>query len=318
MISDHYDGRHFFNPGAPEQRRFFAFVRWMVTRRKKPWPRRLAATEPDGPPPAPGPGAIAATFVNQSTFLLHLGGVRVLTDPVWSERASPVRWAGPRRARPPGLAFETLPPIDLVLLSHNHYDHMDLPTLRRLQERFNPPILTTLGNRYYLRRRGLTRAQELDWWQSLEGPRGMKITLTPARHFSARGPFDRNHTLWGGFLLRSGPAQVFFAGDTGYGPHFHTIAGRAGPVDLALLPIGAYEPRWFFEPAHMCPDEAVQAHLDLTPRLSIGMHFGTFRMTDEAIDDPARALARALAQRGVEPARFRVPGFGETIVLGSR
>jgi L-ascorbate metabolism protein UlaG (beta-lactamase superfamily) len=234
---------------------------------------------------------------------------------MWSDRASPVGWAGPRRVRRPGVAFDDLPDIHVVLVSHNHYDHMDLPTLRRLRDRFDPCFITTLGNRRYLRRRGLDRVEELDWWQSLEAVPGLKVTLTPARHFSARGLFDRNRTLWGGFLLNRGSLQVYFAGDSAYDDHFREVRRRAGPIDLALLPFAAYEPRWFFAAAHVDPAEAVQAHLDLDPGQTLGMHHGTFQLTDESIDEPARALHEELTRRGVDPGRFRVPGFGETVTV---
>jgi L-ascorbate metabolism protein UlaG (beta-lactamase superfamily) len=325
-MSEHYHRGRFRNPVTTADRRFWEFLRWMATRRKERWPRWVEETPP-GPVPQADGGHVAATFVNHSTFLLQVGGQVILTDPMWSRRASPLSWAGPRRVRRPGVALEDLPPVSVVLVSHNHYDHMDLPTLRHLRDRFDPLFVTSLGNRRYLRRRGLERVEELDWWQSLRIGAGLEATLTPAQHFSARGLFDRNRTLWGGFLLAAGDpvagapglcrtgARVYFAGDSGYGAHFRAIRERAGVVDLALLPIGAYEPRWFMRPAHVNPAEAVQVHLDLRPRLSIAMHFGTFQLTDEAIDEPVRALRAALAERGVDEHEFRVPAFGETILL---
>jgi L-ascorbate metabolism protein UlaG (beta-lactamase superfamily) len=316
-MSDHFNGRRFFNPSGDSAGRHIGHVlAWLASRRRARWPRWVDDPPPAGPPPVPGPGALAATFVNHSTFLLQMAGTRVLTDPIWSERASPLSWAGPRRVRRPGLAFDDLPEVPVVLVSHNHYDHMDLPTLRRLQAGFRPLFVTPLGNRAYLRARGLGRVEELDWWQSVEATPGLEVTLTPAQHFSARGPFDRNRTLWGGFLLRGGGGVVYFAADSGYGGHFREIGRRAGAIDLALLPIGAYEPRWFMAPSHVNPAEAVLAFLELAPRLAVAMHFGTFQLTDEALDEPARALGEALARRGVDERHFRVPAFGETIVQG--
>ncbi len=312
----HFDGRRYFNPAAPVYGfRVWRVLGWMARRRPQPWPRWIDDPTQPGPPAVLGPHQIAATFVGQSTFLLQLDGVNVLTDPVWSDRASPLRWAGPRRVRRPGLAFEQLPPIHLVLVSHNHYDHMDLTTLRRLQRRFDPLFVTGLGNRHYLRKRGLRRVEELDWWQTCPGPGGMVVTMTPAQHFSRRGLFDRLRTLWGGFVLTSASGRIFFTGDSAYGAHFQEIRRRLGPIDLALLPIGAYEPRWLMRAAHMNPEEAVRAHQDLAPRLSISMHFGTFQLTDEAIDAPIGELRRSLRQHDVEESAFLVPGFGETIVL---
>jgi L-ascorbate metabolism protein UlaG (beta-lactamase superfamily) len=258
----------------------------------------------------------AITFINHASFVIRLSGGVVLTDPIFSERCSPVSWAGPRRARPPGVAFDDLPRPDVVLLSHNHYDHMDFPTLRALQGRHSPCFVTMLGNARRLARLGIV-ATELDWWQDVSvGP--LRITATPARHFSARTPFDRNRALWGGFMVSGGAGMVLFAGDSGAGSHWGDIRARLGAPDVALLPIGAYEPRWFMAAVHMDPAEAVQAHLALGARQSVGMHFGTFQLTDEAIDAPLRALEAVRQQTGV--VRFETLGFGETRVfeLGDR
>ena len=313
--SDHFDGRRFFNPGAPGGRGLWQVARWAITRRKKAWPRWVEDALQPGPPPAVGGDDLAATFVNHSTFLLQTQGVAVLTDPIWSDRASPFRWAGPRRVRRPGVLFERLPPVGLVLVSHNHYDHLDVTTLRRLQDAFGPQFVTTLGNGRYLTKKGLQRVTELDWWQSYCFNAGLEVTLTPAQHFSARSPFDRNRTLWGGFLLNTGTRRVFFAADTAYPGHFKEVRRRFGSLDLALLPLGAYEPRWFMQAAHVDPEEAVLAHLDLGGPLSIGMHFGTFQLTDEPIDEPAQRLREALLRHGVPDGRFRVPGHGETVFV---
>ncbi|HWG41895.1 MAG TPA: MBL fold metallo-hydrolase [Gemmataceae bacterium] len=313
----HFDGRRYFNPAAPAYGfRVWRVLNWMVRRRPQRWPKWIDDPIQPEPPATLQSHEIAATFVGQSTFLLQLDGVNVLTDPIWSERASPLRWAGPRRVRRPGLDFERLPPIHLVLVSHNHYDHMELTTLRRLRQRFDPLFVTGLGNRRYLHKRGIARVEELDWWQTCPAPGGLTVTMTPAQHFSRRGLFDRLRTLWGGFALTAEAKRVFFTGDSAYGAHFKEISRRLPGIDLALLPIGAYEPRWLMQAAHMNPEEAVRAHLDLTPRLSLGMHFGTFQLTDEAIDAPIEELTQSLHQHGIAESEFRVPGFGETIVVG--
>jgi L-ascorbate metabolism protein UlaG (beta-lactamase superfamily) len=312
-MSDHFEGRHFFNPEGGRPRQLGSVLRWMLTRRPARWPKHVEVSRPTVLPNVP-PGGLSATFVGHSTFLLRLPEAVVLTDPIWSERASPLSWAGPRRVRQPGLTWEQLPPVDLVLLSHNHYDHLDLPTLVRLRDTTNPLILTTLGLGPYLARRGFQRVVELDWWQDYRHA-DLQVTLTPARHASGRGLFDRDRTLWGGFVVRSAGGVVFYVGDTGYGQHFSAVRQRLGSPDLALIPIGAYEPRWFMAPVHMNPAEAVRAFLDLEPRLAIGMHFGTFQLTDEPIDEPVHALGQALAEAGVDEARFRILGCGETAML---
>ena len=256
------------------------------------------------------PGFAAISFINHATFLIRMDGVSVLTDPIFSERCSPVQWAGPRRVRLPGIALADLPRPDVVLISHNHYDHMDLPSLRALQRLHAPRFVTTLGNARPLAKLGIS-AVELDWWDDVVAG-GLRITATPARHFSARTPFDRNRTLWAGFMLAGPGGRVLFGGDSGAGPHWREIAGRLGAPDVALLPIGAYEPRWFMGPVHINPAEAVEAHLALGARRSIGMHFGTFQLTDEAMDAPLDALREACAAAGLAPGAFVTQGFGET------
>jgi L-ascorbate metabolism protein UlaG (beta-lactamase superfamily) len=264
-----------------------------------------------------GAGQLAVTFVNHATFLLRTRDVCVLTDPIWSDRASPVTYAGPKRIRQPGISFDRLPKVDVVLISHNHYDHMDLPTLRRLVERDRPAIVTGLGNAAYLENKGVPDAIELDWWRSWRLPDDrLNVTFTPARHFSARGLFDRDRTLWGGFWIdAAGAPSLYFAGDTAMGVHFQFIRERLGPPDLALLPIGAYEPRWFMSEVHMNPAEAVEAHRILGARRSLAMHYGTFQMSDEPYDAPRRELAAAKERAGIGDEEFSVPEVGETVIV---
>jgi len=215
--------------------------------------------------------------------------------------------------RGPGLAFGRLRGVEAVLVSHNHYDHLDRPTLRRLRRCGRPRFVTGLGNGRLMPGGGV----ELDWWQSVRLPSGVEVTMTPAQHYSARTPFDTNRTLWGGFFIRAAGVSVYFAGDTGYDAAlFRSIRERLGPPDLALLPIGAYEPRWFMRAAHMNPEEPVQAFLDLGARWAVGMHFQTFPLADEPFEEPPVRLRAALAGRGIDAARFWVPGFGETRVFG--
>ncbi len=308
--TDHFNGERFFNPHAPHGKSVEDVRRWRSERQKAPWPKHVA----DPQYPAPGRFAsdhIAATFIGHSTFLVQLGGLCVLTDPIWSQRCSPVWFAGPRRVRRPGQKLNRLPGVDLLLVTHNHYDHMDLRTLRRVRRRWAPPTATGLGNARHLAKAGIRSAVELDWWQTTELA-GARVTYVPAQHFSSRTLRDRNRSLWGGFVVEAGGAVVYFAGDSGYCPHFAEIARRFPRIDLALLPIGAYEPRWFMRQQHVNPEEAVRAHLDLRPRRSLGMHFGTFQLTDEAIDAPLHALREAREEAGVAKAEFDVLGFGET------
>jgi len=309
-VAGHFDGERFVNPHASHVRTRHEVRRWQRTRRKAPWPAHVE--DPAFPPPGRAAlDRIAATFIGHSTFLLQVGGVGILVDPIWSERCSPVSFAGPRRVRRPGQSLDVLPGVDVLLVSHNHYDHMDLPTLRQVQARWAPRTVTGLGNARHLSKAGIRSAVELDWWQSTELAVA-RITYVPAQHFSSRGLYDRNRCLWGGFVIEAGGAVVYFAGDSGYCPHFAEIACRFPRIDLALLPIGAYEPRWFMRPNHVNPSEAVRAHLDLKPRRSLGMHFGTFQLTDEAIDAPVLALREARDEAGVAASDFDVLGFGET------
>lgn len=315
-MSDHFDGRRYFNPEALGPRGPGVILRWMLTRQKERWPRWVE--DPPWPPPAGPvpPGVASLTFIGHSTFLIRLAGrdgapLTILTDPVFSERCSPLSWAGPRRVRAPGLALDALPRPNLVLLSHNHYDHLDLASLRALHRRFAPVVVTTPGNARTLARAGVPGARELDWWEAATlGP--LRVTATPARHFSSRGPFDRDRSLWAGFMLELDGGRLLFAGDSGAGRHWAAIRERLGPPGVALLPVGAYLPRYVMQPVHMDPAEAVQAALDLGAARSVGMHFGTFQLTDEGIDAPLRALEAARERAGLLQDAFDVLGFGET------
>jgi len=309
--SDHWNGERFFNPTQANGQPATAVPR-MLAESRQPWPAAVPV-DVRRPPPL-GEAAAIITFIGHATFLIQTAAGNILTDPVYSPCAGPLGRLGPRRARQPGVRFEDLPPISIVLLSHNHYDHCDLPTLRKVARRWDPLVVTPLGNGRLVRSAGLRRVEEVDWWQEATGAM-LPITLTPARHFSARTPFDRNLALWGGFLLEVGDLRLLFAGDTAYDDLFQEIRRRFGAIDLALLPIGAYEPRWFMKSVHMNPAEAVQAHLDLEATESIGMHFGTFQLTAEGIDDPIHALAEACRERDVPSTRFRTLGFGESMRL---
>src|SRR5581483_3287454 len=270
-----------------------AFLKWQLTRNNGYW--REWIDDPPGPPPPRrvGRGSMRVTFINHSTLLLQLDELNILTDPIWSERCSPFAWAGPKRHRVPGIRFADLPPVDLVLISHNHYDHLDLPTLHALRRSHRPRFIVPIGNELLLRKHGIRNVVALDWWESHE-----QITLVPSRHFCSRGLSDRDATLWGGFIVRGTSGSAYFAGDTGWGVHLEEIAARCSPIRLAMLPIGAYLPRWFMAPMHMSPDEAVRAHQVLKAATSVPMHYGTFNLGDDGELEPIDDLRRALAAAG--------------------
>ncbi|HEX9985168.1 MAG TPA: MBL fold metallo-hydrolase [Thermoanaerobaculia bacterium] len=289
--SDHFDGKRFRNREPhPEG----SVMKWMMNRQLGPW-RKWVESRP-GPPPAQRVAeGIRVTWVNHATILVQMDGVNFLTDPIWSERTSPVSFAGPKRHRPPGLRFEDLPPIDAVLVSHNHYDHLDLPTLRRLGK---TRIVTPLGNSALMARHGVPSGHDLDWWQSVQITDRVKVTLVPAQHFCSRGMSDRDRTLWGGFVISGPSGHAFFAGDTGWGTHFKEIGDRFQPMRLAMLPIGAYLPRWFMKRIHIDPAEAVDAHYALRAQTSMAMHFGTWDLGDDGEMEPVKDLQQALAAKG--------------------
>jgi L-ascorbate metabolism protein UlaG (beta-lactamase superfamily) len=313
--SDHFNGKTFFNPGEKSDRGLLDLVRWKLTARPKPWPERVEVSPRPLPPP-PASAGVSATWVGQSTVVLRTASATVLTDPVFSDRASPFPWAGPRRVAPPAVDFSEIPGVDAVLLSHDHFDHCDLPTLRRLARRDAPLVIAPLGHRALLAAAGLRRVVELDWWQTHACAPGLEAMLVPALHWSRRRPFGSNLSLWGGFMLRAGGRLVYFAGDSGYDERmFVEIGRRCGAPDLALLPIGAYEPRWFMRAAHMDPAEAVRAHRDVGARRSMAIHWGTFHLTDEGYDEPVRALEAARAHAGLKADDFGAPPLGASVAV---
>ena len=310
--SDHFDGLRFFNPDHPDTDRGLRdLLRWKLKETAAPWPRSVPVrqTVPDA-----RIAGLRATIVGHASVLIQAGDLNVLTDPVWSDRASPLPFAGPRRVWAPGIAFESLPQIDAVLLSHNHYDHLDLATLRRLHIRDGPLMVTPLGNDAILRRAipGV-RVVTGDWWDRIAIGKGGEVTILPAYHWSARTGRDRRMALWSGFMLSTGAGHSYFSGDTGYGNGriFHDVRRRIGRPDLALIPIGAYAPRWFMCAQHTDPNEAVQIMEDLEAVRAVGIHWGVFRLTDEHRDEPPELLRKALARPGIAENLFPagVPGL---------
>ncbi|MCA3554497.1 MBL fold metallo-hydrolase [Aestuariivirga sp.] len=315
MVRILHDGRRYSLEDHRGEASLLDLMKWQMEGNRARWPWRVSNRGFPPPPRRVEGDALKATWVGHATVLLQTRGLNILTDPFLSSRASPVPFAGPRRARPAALTAETLPPIDIILLSHNHYDHMDLPALRRIARRHAAHVVTPHGNARWVRRASSSFGiDELGWGDSVEH-KGLRIHLTPALHWSKRGLFDANTALWGAFIVETPGGPIYFAADTGFGTGstFSDVRGRFGPPRLSLLPIGAYEPRWFMHPQHMNPEEAVKAHNILESRASLAIHHGTIQLTDEAIDAPVAALKSALEQYSVDPASFLVPDAGETL-----
>lgn len=294
QITDHFDGRNFHNLEGPSRSGFVDFLRWKLTGKPGEWNKWIDA-ETSSPPPNRVDGEmLRITFINHATALIQTAGLNILTDPIWSDRASPFTWAGPKRHRAPGLRFEDLPPIDVVLLSHNHYDHLDIATLLRLKQDHDPRFIAGLGNRALLQNHGITEAIELDWWDKTHLSDRVTVNCVPAQHFSGRSLSDLDCTLWCGFVIQAAAGNIYFAGDTARGEHFKQIKEQFGEFRLALLPIGAYLPGWFMHPVHLSPAEAVNTHYLLQPDVSVAIHFGTFALGDDGEVEPVRELRGAL------------------------
>ena len=297
--TDHFDGQHFYNSGAG-LRGTGSVLRWLANRKPGPWRKWIDEAPGAQPPERVADGNLRVTFVGHSTVLIQMDGVNILTDPIWSMRASPFSWIGPRRHRAPGIRFEDLPPIDIVLQSHDHYDHLDIPTVRRIASKWHPKFVVPLGVRARFAGKKIASSgqiSELDWWQSTEIGSDLRITSVPARHFSGRSLRDRNKTLWCGYVIETLAGAVYFAGDSGYGSHFQEIQRRFPKIRLAFLPIGAYIPQWFMGPVHVSPADAVRAHEELGAAMSIAIHFGTFDLADDGEVEPVNDLRQVLDAR---------------------
>jgi L-ascorbate metabolism protein UlaG (beta-lactamase superfamily) len=310
QISDHFDGKHFHNITPAEPKGFLSVLKWRLTKDEGPWREWVNAKPGPAPEKRISKGELRITFVNHSTVLIQIEGLNILTDPIWSERASPVSWAGPRRVRPPGIRYEDLPPIDAVVVSHNHYDHLDIATLKKFSADHHPKIFAGLGNVLLMKENGIGNTKELDWWQNVELSNEVTLTCVPAQHWSGRGFSDRMKNLWCGYVFKGINGTVYFAGDTGFGPHFKLIAERYGPIDVALLPIGAFRPRWFMQSSHLSPSDAIQAHEILGSKQSIAIHYGTFNLGDDGETEPTDLLKEEIKKSGVA---FHILDFGQSL-----
>ncbi len=317
-VSDHFDGTRFYDPNGMPPKSLSDVLRWQLTRKSTPWPEWVENAQTDTPPPSVTGNRARLSYIGHASWLLQTGGRNILIDPVWSDRASPISFLGPKRHNAPGIAFGALPKIDTVLVTHGHYDHLDVATLARLAARDNPRVITPLGNDIAMRSYdSAIKAEAFDWQDRIDIGNGIAVTLVPTRHWSARGVFDRNKTLWASFVIDTPAGKIYAVGDSGYGDgsHFRAVKDAHGPLRMALLPIGAYEPRWFMKDQHMNPDDAVKALADCGAEQALAHHHSTFQLTDEAIDAPVKALAEALAAAESPRERFRALQAGMSVEI---
>lgn len=316
----HHTAQGFINPWLErkDERSILSVMRWMLERRHKEnkiinlkhQPIDLGYIHKNKTDPL-------IIWLGHSAFLLQIDGLNILTDPMLGNRASPAPFIGPERKTPPAIHVGNLPNIDLVLISHNHYDHLDFGTIRKLknkQSKSKPEFIVPLGVNEWFKRRNFNNVRELDWWEETVFGDWV-ITAVPAQHNSGRTLGDRDSTLWCGWVLSNGKFKFYFAGDTGYGPFFSEIGHRFGPINLSTIPIGGYEPRWFMQPVHVSPEEAVKIHKDVRSHFSIAMHWGTFKMTDEDMDEPPKLLKLACNDQGVSEDSFITVMPGEIVHL---
>lgn len=313
--NENFDGEKFFHTWPQAKKDFVALFKWLSSRKPKKWPKKIENTFRPQFSSELKPSDIELTFINHATVYFRHAGLSFITDPHWGLRASPFSFAGPKRVRDAGATMEELPAVDYVFVSHNHYDHLDVPSLKKLNEFHHPQFLIPIGDAALMKDAGITNFKELNWWDEVDLGKGCKAIYVPVKHWSARGMNDRNKSLWGGYVILSSTKKIFFAGDTGYCDIFKTLSEKFGDFSVSLLPIGAYEPRWFMRDSHLNPAEAVQAHIDLKTKLSMAIHFGLWQLTDEAIDQPEIDLQEALRNSNINTEDFFVLEPGQTKIL---
>ena len=314
-VTDHFDGIRFYNPWNPRKHSWLGFIRWRMYYKSKPWPKHVENVFFDQPPAHVKGSKLRVCFIGHATVLIQTQGLNILTDPIWTDWATPVKIKKIKRVCDPGLSFENLPKIDLILVSHNHYDHLNQETIERLWERDKPLILSPLGNDTIIKQKNPSiQVTTLDWEQSYKINDKVTIHLQPSQHWSARGLWDKNKALWGAFTMETPGGNIYFAGDTGYGHGevFYHVKEKFGKFRLAILPIGAYEPRWFMKYAHMNPEDAVTAYRDLGKPYTMGIHFGTFRFSDEGYKDPIKDLETSKRNHKISDEKFRTLNVGES------
>ena len=289
---------------------FREFLKWSFTNKK---PELVAIDSSDEWKELTPTSIDYLVWIGHATYLINKDGLTILTDPVFSKRASPVRFAGPKRLIPPAIPIDQLPNIDVITVSHNHYDHLDLRSLKKIYKANpNAIFLVPKGDKKRLERRGIENVKEFLWWEDIE-IKGSKFTFTPVQHWSARGIADRNKSLWGGWFMNLKSEIIYHAGDTGYSSDFIETKKRLGSPSLSLIPVGAYAPRWFMKTNHVNPPEAIQVAIDLESERNFGMHWGTFQLTDEEIMEPPELLNQALEERGLSEDFFKVLKPGQVV-----
>ncbi|MFZ2523188.1 MAG: MBL fold metallo-hydrolase [Minisyncoccia bacterium] len=318
--SDHFDGIKFFTPGHSLHERIYEhgygkfFWKWLLRKPRNHWvfEKNKFRTIPEK---RVNSDRIFITFISHSTVLIQTKGLNIITDPVFSSKIGPLPFIKLHRYRDPGIKIEELPKIDLVLLSHNHYDHLDLKSLRYISIRDNPKIFTPLGNSHYLKIHRIKGAEDMDWWDRKEINSEIKVVCVPSQHFSARAISDKNKTLWSGFVLETPRGNIYFAGDTGYGDFIQRIKEKYDKFLIGLIPIGAYKPEWFMAPVHISPEEAIKVHKELSVETSVAIHFGTFKLADDGQNEARNKINKLVSGNVTARVDFRVLENGQTIMI---